>query len=134
MATCDVVTLPASGIVVLVSEDYHDERPGDDRLALPPDIPVEVTWEDYVAGRDPVLEAALSTDSATRPRVAYLAQEVERMRIVVTGGSGKGGTWVVRDLARPATTCSTWTRATTAARHGECLVADLTDLGQTRTR
>ena len=54
-----VVTLPSSGIVVLISEDYHLEAPDDDRLALPPDIPVEVTWEDYAAGRDPVLEAAL---------------------------------------------------------------------------
>jgi hypothetical protein len=55
-----VVTLPASQIVVLVSEDYHLRSRDDDRLALPPDIPVEVTWEDYVAGRDPVLEAALT--------------------------------------------------------------------------
>jgi hypothetical protein len=55
-----VVTLPASRIVVLVSEDYHLRSRDDDRLALPPDIPVEVTWEDYVAGRDPVLEAALT--------------------------------------------------------------------------
>ena len=54
-----VVTLPASKIVVLVSGDYHERAPGDTRLALPPDIPVEVSWADYVAGRDPVLEAAL---------------------------------------------------------------------------
>ena len=54
-----VVTLPASGIVVLVSEVYHPRARGDDRLALPPDIPAEVTWKDYAAGRDPVLEAAL---------------------------------------------------------------------------
>jgi hypothetical protein len=57
-----VVTLPASQIVVLVSEDYHLRARDDDRLALPPDIPVEVTWEQYRAGRDPVLEAALSFD------------------------------------------------------------------------
>jgi hypothetical protein len=57
-----VVTLPASKIVVLVSEDYHLRARGDDRLALPPDVPVELTWEDYVAGRDPVLEAALTFD------------------------------------------------------------------------
>ena len=55
----DVVTLPDSKIVVLVSADYHERAPGDSRLALPPDVPVEVTWADYVAGRDPVLEAAL---------------------------------------------------------------------------
>jgi hypothetical protein len=56
----DVVTLPASGIVVLISNRYHERAPGDDRLALTPDIPVEVTWDDYAAGRDPVLEAALA--------------------------------------------------------------------------
>ncbi len=54
-----VLTLPSSGIVVLISEDYHLKAPDDDRLELPPDIPAEVTWEDYAAGRDPVLEAAL---------------------------------------------------------------------------
>jgi hypothetical protein len=55
----DVVTLPASQIVVLVSARYHEKAPGDTRLALPPDVPAEVTWADYVAGRDSVLEAAL---------------------------------------------------------------------------
>jgi len=54
-----VVTLPATGIVVLMSARYHDRAPGDDRLELTPDIPVAVTWADYAAGRDPVLEAAL---------------------------------------------------------------------------
>jgi hypothetical protein len=54
-----VVTLPASKIVVLISARYHDRAPGDPRLALTPDVPVEVSWEDYVAGRDPVLDAAL---------------------------------------------------------------------------
>lgn len=55
----DVVTLPASKIVVLVSADYHERAPGDPRLELTPDVPVEVSWADYVAGRDPILEAAL---------------------------------------------------------------------------
>jgi hypothetical protein len=55
-----VVTLPASGIVVLISTRYHERAPGDDRLLLPPDRPVELTWADYAAGRDPVLEAAFT--------------------------------------------------------------------------
>ena len=55
----DVVTLPASKIVVLVSGRYHERAPGDTRLALTPDVPVEVSWDDYLAGRDPVLDAAL---------------------------------------------------------------------------
>jgi hypothetical protein len=54
-----VVTLPDSGIVVLISSRYHDRAPGDTRLELMPDIPVEVTWADYAARRDPVLAAAL---------------------------------------------------------------------------
>ena len=52
------VTLPASRIVVLVSGRYHERAPGDDRLAIEPDVPVEITWADYAARRDPVLEAA----------------------------------------------------------------------------
>jgi hypothetical protein len=54
-----VVTLPNSGIVVLVSARYHEKAPGDTRLELTPDAPAEVSWTDYVAGRDPVTEAAL---------------------------------------------------------------------------
>ena len=54
-----VVTLPATGIVVLISARNHERAPGDDRLALTPGIPVELTWVDYAAGRDPVLAAAL---------------------------------------------------------------------------
>jgi hypothetical protein len=54
-----VVTLPASKIVVLISARYHERAPGDPRLAITPDVPVEVSWADYAAGRDPVLAAAL---------------------------------------------------------------------------
>lgn len=54
-----MVTLPATGIVVLISARYHERAPGDDRLALTPDRPAEVTWADYAAERDPVLGAAL---------------------------------------------------------------------------
>ncbi len=53
------ITLKASGIVVLISGDYHEMAPGDDRLQIEPDIPVEATWADVLAGRDPVLDAAL---------------------------------------------------------------------------
>ena len=55
-----VVTLPNSRIVVLVSSRHHVRAPGDDRLAIEPDRPAEVSWADYVAGRDPVLEAAVA--------------------------------------------------------------------------
>lgn len=53
-----VVTLPNSKIVVLISGRYHERAPGDDRLQIEPDRPAEVGWDDYVAGRDPVLDAA----------------------------------------------------------------------------
>jgi hypothetical protein len=55
-----VVTLPNSRIVVLVSSRHHVRAPGDDRLAIEPDRPTEVSWADYVAGRDPVLAAAVA--------------------------------------------------------------------------
>src|SRR6476659_7238766 len=43
-------------------------------------------------------------------------------RIVVTGGSGKAGRWVVRRLREAGHDGSP---------HGQCVLADLTDLGQT---
>jgi hypothetical protein len=53
-----MVTLPVSKIVVLISGRYHERAPGDDRLQIEPDIPAEVSWADYAARRDPVLDAA----------------------------------------------------------------------------
>jgi nucleoside-diphosphate-sugar epimerase len=53
------------------------------------------------------------------------------VRIVVTGGSGKGGAWVVRDLRERGHDVLNvdWRPAGDAS--GSSLVADLTDLGQT---
>lgn len=53
-----VVTLPSTGIVVLIAGRYHERAPGDDRLEIEPDVPVELTWADYAAGHDPVFDAA----------------------------------------------------------------------------
>jgi hypothetical protein len=53
-----VVTLPRSGIVVLIAGRYHERAPGDGRLQIEPDVPVQLTWEAYAAHRDPVFEAA----------------------------------------------------------------------------
>jgi hypothetical protein len=53
-----VVTLPNSKIVVLISGRYHERAPGDDRMQIQPAIAAEVGWADYVARRDPVLDAA----------------------------------------------------------------------------
>jgi hypothetical protein len=55
------VRLPNSGLTALVSTTYEEYgQPGDPRLEIEPDIAVAMTASDYVAGRDPALEAALS--------------------------------------------------------------------------
>ena len=53
------------------------------------------------------------------------------MRIVVTGGSGKGGAWVVRDLREHGHHVLNVDARHDGSAFGLCLVADLTDLGQT---
>jgi hypothetical protein len=54
--------LPESGLEVHVATRYWNfgKGPGDKRLAISPDIPVAVTVSDFLAGRDPVLGAALN--------------------------------------------------------------------------
>ena len=52
------------------------------------------------------------------------------MRIVVTGGSGKAGRWVVRDLRERGHEVLNVDVSHDGAAHGLCVLADLTDLGQ----
>ena len=52
------------------------------------------------------------------------------MRIVVTGGSGKAGRWVVRDLREHGHDVLNVDLTRDGGAHGSCIVADLTDLGQ----
>ena len=52
------------------------------------------------------------------------------MRIVVTGGSGKAGRWVVRDLREHGHDVLNVDLVRDGSAHGLCLVTDLTDLGQ----
>ena len=52
------------------------------------------------------------------------------MRIVVTGGSGKAGRWVVRDLREHGHDVLNVDTRHDGSPHGRCLVADLTDPGQ----
>jgi C-terminal processing protease CtpA/Prc len=60
-ADVDTVTLPNSGLKALISTTYEGySTPNDHRLAIEPDMPVDLTSADYFSGRDPVLEAALA--------------------------------------------------------------------------
>lgn len=52
------------------------------------------------------------------------------MRIVVTGGSGKAGRWVVRDLRERGHDVLNVDLTRDGSAHGLCVVTDLTDLGQ----
>ena len=52
------------------------------------------------------------------------------MRVVVTGGSGKAGRWVVRDLRERGHDVLNVDLVHDGSAHGLCRLADLTDLGQ----
>lgn len=52
------------------------------------------------------------------------------MRVVVTGGSGKGGRWVVRELRGHGHEVRNVDLHHDGSSHGLCIIADLTDLGQ----
>ena len=56
------VLLPKSGINVHIAASYWNfgKGPSDKRLAVNPDRKVNVTVADFLAGRDPVLAAALA--------------------------------------------------------------------------
>jgi hypothetical protein len=55
----NALTLPASGLQVQYATKRFRRLPGDPPM-LAPDLPVTLGWEDYLAGRDPVLDLIVS--------------------------------------------------------------------------
>jgi hypothetical protein len=54
------VALPASGQTLYMAARYWERStPDDTRITIEPDIPVDLSSDDYFAGRDPVLEAII---------------------------------------------------------------------------
>jgi hypothetical protein len=55
------VDLEATGQTLYMATRYWERStPDDERLTIEPDISVDLSSEDYFAGRDPVLEAILA--------------------------------------------------------------------------
>lgn len=52
------------------------------------------------------------------------------MRVVVTGGTGKAGRWVIRLLREHGHAVTNVDAVHDGSPHGQCVVTDLTDLGQ----
>ena len=65
------------------------------------------------------------------PAMVILAARRWQVRVVVTGGSGKGGSWVVRDLREHGHDVLNVDARHDGSTSGGCLVTELTDLGQT---
>ena len=52
--------LPTSGQIAYIAKIYWEKStPGDERITIEPELPVPYTFEDYLAGRDPVLDAVI---------------------------------------------------------------------------
>jgi C-terminal processing protease CtpA/Prc len=56
----DLRTLPIPMRLAVSTRYWEMSTPDDPRLTIEPDVAVPVTAEDYLAGRDPALEAALA--------------------------------------------------------------------------
>ncbi|MBI1729164.1 hypothetical protein HY229_08555 [Candidatus Acetothermia bacterium] len=57
---CNRVTLPSSKIDLCISSRFWPKgAPQDDRLTIPPDLPVDLSSTEYFQHHDPVLDAAL---------------------------------------------------------------------------
>jgi hypothetical protein len=61
-----LMTLPRSRLVVSYSVCYYKFQDSDEPPTVMPDVTIEPSWEDYKAGRDPVLEWVLTRLSEPR--------------------------------------------------------------------
>ena len=57
----ETVSLPYSKLALYYSTKYFQDLQGEDPDSLVPDVTVEIASKDYFEGRDPVMEAILST-------------------------------------------------------------------------
>jgi hypothetical protein len=60
------VVLPWSGATGSITDRDHVTIPGDTRVAIEPDIPLELSSADYFANSDPLLELVLARPTAAR--------------------------------------------------------------------
>ncbi len=74
------VALPNSGIEINVSRRYNRCALLDDgRDSIAPDVAVEYTYEDYLAGRDPMMQAVLSYNPPVIAEAELEAGDAERL-------------------------------------------------------
>jgi hypothetical protein len=60
------LSVPGWDMKVFIATEFEEwSVPGDSRIAIFPDFPIELRYGDYAAGRDHVLDTVLKVDSAT---------------------------------------------------------------------
>jgi hypothetical protein len=74
------VMLPNSGTGCLVSSGYTQSSVAEDRSRwIAPDLPVPYTYDDYITGRDPAMEAVLAYRPETPPTQILTSHQINRM-------------------------------------------------------
>ena len=74
------ITLPNSGVSCLVSSHYTQSSVAEDRSKwIAPDLHIPYTYQDFVSGRDPVMEAVLAYEPEARLTQLLDAQQIDGM-------------------------------------------------------
>lgn len=102
------IELPNSGYELLVSSHYNRCAPfNDGSSSIEPDIEIDYTFEDYLAGRDPALDAVISYIPAERASVAIEDGIAERFtgryglspyQIITVSGDSSMATFAIDDF------------------------------------